>query len=134
MAAGSIHLRDDLDAVWDMVHRRYNCGRIDCAAAYALAVRATKARIDETTSALSATVVPATTISSADPKAPPAWDVWATEQYQEERSKGSTKAADAPTEPAPDTTAPKEASAVVFRGPQSQQRVSEDEGDEIPKE
>jgi Transglycosylase SLT domain len=63
MRAGSDHLTDDFRAVWSLASRRYNCGRIDCGAAYAQHV--------DTLVAQSSAADPGTPAPPAEPFSPP---------------------------------------------------------------
>ena len=67
-AAGAQHLADDYRAVWDLAHRRYNCGGVECGADYAMRV----------TARLGAGI-PASPDKSTPlpPPCAPAWDAWA---------------------------------------------------------
>lgn len=70
-AAGVQHLADDYQAVlWELAHRRYNCGRSDCGEAYA-------ARIMALAKTAPAAIPPAPAPQPPPSSCAPTWDAWA---------------------------------------------------------
>jgi hypothetical protein len=60
---------------------------------------------------------------TADPKAPPVWDVWATEEYEEQKSQS---AAPVVGDVHPDATASSEAAPAAIDGPQPEKGKTND--------
>lgn len=79
VAAGAQHLADDYRAVWELAHRRYNCGNINCGETYAQIVQAKLGAVSVADSAPPAPVPPS--------PCAPTWDAWALATCSQAQSK-----------------------------------------------
>lgn len=83
MAAGADHYADDVRAVWNLAHRRYNTGSVERGAAYASSVERVLNRVRAQQSAppvSSMVSAPASQPPPAPPPCAPSWDAWALAQ------------------------------------------------------
>lgn len=95
--AGYHHLAGDFEAAaWATAHKIYNCGRFDCGAAYAASVQSIIARVR--TVQADSSPAPTEPAAPPDPTEPPAWDLWAHQEWLERKD---VEPSPAPAQPAP---------------------------------
>jgi len=82
MRAGADHYADDVRAVWSLAARRYNTGSTERGAAYAASVEVVLSRV-RTVEAGPASVA---SEQPPDPSEPPAWDLWAHQEWLERKT------------------------------------------------
>jgi type IV secretion system protein VirB1 len=94
MAAGADHYADDVRAVWNLAHRRYNTGSTDRGAAYAASVEQVLNRVRTQQPGLPVASAPSSMPQQppAPPLCAPAWDAWALVQCSARQALPSTPA------------------------------------------